>query len=100
MLYFSAPFCDSVATRVGKCFVTILTKNFKRDHTYSKFLTVKLLKCMPNMKKTNYLTQPWILKITEKNKGMCDFRKQKCLFDGKCLTGNLIYLATVKTKKA
>ena len=36
ILYFNAPYCKSVATRVGKRFLEIVDKKFTEDHPYSK----------------------------------------------------------------
>ena len=45
MLYFNLPFCKSVATQVGKCFVEIVGKNYTDDHPYCKVFNRKTLKC-------------------------------------------------------
>ena len=34
ILYFNPPFCKSVETRVRKCFLEIVDKNFTDDHPY------------------------------------------------------------------
>ena len=104
VLYFNAPFCKSVATQVGKCFLAIVDKNFTKDHPYSKVFNRKTLKisysCMPNMKQQIMAHNRRILNNNEeKNERMCDCRKQECPVDRKCLSENVIYKATVKTEK-
>ena len=44
MLYFNAPFCKSLATLVGKCFLEIVNKNVSEDHSYCKVFNMKTLK--------------------------------------------------------
>ena len=39
-----------------------------------------------------------MLDTQEKEKQMCDCRKQECPVNGKCLTQNLIFKATMKTE--
>ena len=53
VLNFNAPFCKSVATQVGKCFLSIVDKNFTKYNPYSKDFNRKTLKisyCRQNMK--------------------------------------------------
>ena len=53
VLHYKTPFCKSVGTWVGKCFLSIVDKNFTKDHPYSKVFNRKTLtvsySCMPNM---------------------------------------------------
>ena len=52
---------------------------------------------MPSMKQQIMVHIRRIVKNSEDDKLMCDCRKQECSVDGKCLTENLTYKATVKT---
>ena len=48
ILYFNLPFCKSMVTRVGKCFLEIVDRNFTKDIHIVKFLRVSY-SCMPNL---------------------------------------------------
>ena len=101
ILYFNPPFCKSVATRVGKCFLEIVDKNFTDDHPYCKVFNRKTLKvsysCMPNMRQLIMAHNRKMLDTQEKERRMCDCRKEDCPVNGRCLTENVIYKASVKT---
>ena len=53
---------------------------------------------MPNMRQLIMAHNRKMLDTQEKEKRMCDCKKQECPVKGKCLTENLIYKATVKTE--
>ena len=38
----NAPFCKSVAPRLGECFLTIVEKHFTEEHLYGSFITRKI----------------------------------------------------------
>ena len=103
--YFNASFCKSVATRVVKFCLSIVDKNFTKNHPYSKDFNRKTLKIsysyMPNVKQ-QIMAQNWriLSNNKEKNKRLWDWIKQEYPIDGKWLTENFIYKATVKKKNA
>ena len=101
ILYFNAPFCKSVATRVGKRFLEIVDNNFTENHPYCKVFNRKTLKvsysCMPNMKQLIMAHNRKMLDTQYKERRMCDCKKQECPVNGSCLMENIIYKATVIT---
>ena len=100
-MYFNPLFCKSVATRVGKCFLEIVDRNFTENHLYCKFLNRKTLKvsysCMPNMKQLIQALNQKMLDTQDKKRRMCDCRKQDFPVNGSCLMENVIYRASVTT---
>ena len=79
ILYFNVIFCKSVATRVGKCFLEIVDKNFTEDHLYCKVFNQKTLKvfysCMPNMKQLIMAHNRKMSDTQDKERRMCDCKK-------------------------
>ena len=77
VLNFNDPFCKSVAVRVGKCFLSIVDKNFTKDHPYSEVFNMKTFKIpyssMKNMK----------LQIMAHNRRVLNNNKEKT---NKCTT--------------
>ena len=104
-IYFNAPFCLSVKTNIGKEFFKIVDHHFGKDHPYHDIFNRKTIKlsysCMGNVgniikshnKKVLQESSPQDEAIRK-----CNCRKtSECPLDGKCLTANVIYEATVST---
>ena len=107
-IFFNAPFCLSVRTRIGKEFFKIVDRHFTKSHPYYKILnrnTIKLsYSCTRNMASIIKTHNSRVLKEVEvredKPKTLCNCVKKKkdqCPLQQKCLTENVIYQATVKT---
>ena len=103
VFYFHPPFCKSVKTKFGRIFRDLVNKHFTPNHVLHKIFNKNTLKisysCMPNMKA---ILETHNRKIAGKYKTSEDAgcncrRKDQCPLNGKCLTKNVIYKATVST---
>ena len=105
-LWFNPPWSGNVKTDVGRQFLSILDRVFNRNH---------LLKSIMNRNwcKISYRTTPNLAAIisshnkkilksgVEDTERLCNCRKgHQCPLDGKCLSRNLIYQATVSTDRS
>ena len=100
--WFNPPYSNNVSTNVGKCFLKILDKCFPTEnqlHTILNRKTVKIsYSCMPNMKNIINNHNNMIIKNNRTNPPTpkCNCRIQNsCPLNGKCLTTELVYQATV-----
>ena len=100
--WFNPPYSNNVSTNVGKCFLKILDKCFPAEHQLHTILnrnTVKIsYSCMPNMKNIINNHNNMIIKNNRTNPPTpeCNCRMQNsCPLNGKCLTTELVYQATV-----
>ena len=112
VIYFNPPFCESVKTNIGKIFFELMNRHFKENSNTNSLINKNNCKisysCMSNIKnliqRHNKRTLNNIKK-TEKTKtepieSLCNCRnKEQCPIKNKCLTKNVIYKATVTTKK-
>ena len=102
ILYFNPPFCKSVTTRVGKCFLEILDRNFTEDHPYCKVFNKKTLKvfysCMPNMKQLIMAHNRKMLDTQDKERRISDCRKLDFPVNESFLMENIIYWASYTTE--
>ena len=105
-IFYNAPFCLSVKTNIGKEFFKIVDKHFNKDHQYYKILnrnTIKLsYSCMNNVRAIiqSHNKRTLARKDTPANQPSrsCNCtKKDQCPLNGKCLTENLIYKATVSS---
>ena len=103
-LYFNPPYSLSVKTNVGKIFLQLIDKHFPKTNSLSKIVNrqkVKLsYRTTPNMKKIISSHNAKILRkseITPPEKTCNCRQKDSCPVEGKCLTDNIIYQATVTT---
>ena len=107
-IFFNAPFCLSVRTRIAKEFFKIVDRHFTKTHPYYAILnrsTIKLsYSCTMNMASIIKAHNSRILQNAEaqedKPKRSCNCvrrNKDLCPLQQKCLTENVIYEATVKT---
>ena len=78
-----------------------MDKNFTDDHPYYKVFNRKTLNvsysCMPNMKQLMMAHNRKMLNTQDKERRMCDCRKQDCPVNGRCLMENVNYRASVTT---
>ena len=98
------PFCKSMAIQLAwrKCFLEIVDRNFTDDHPYCKVFNRKTLKvsysCMPNMKQLLMAHNRKMSDTQDKERQMCDSRKEDWPVNGSCLMENVIYRASVTTE--
>ena len=111
-IYFNPPFCQSVKTNVGKIFFELINKHFKGNDELNKLINRNNCKlsysCMNNIKMLIQKHKKRTLnkfdkteKVnTETKEPLCNCRnKNECPLKNKCLTKNVIYKATVASKK-
>ena len=104
-IYFNAPFCLSVKTNVGKEFFKLINHHFGKDHPYHCIFNRKTIKlsysCMGNVGSIIKAHNRKIIQQSssqEEDTRRCNCRKSRvCPLDGRCLTKNVIYEATVST---
>ena len=104
IIWFNPPFSKNVNTRVGEKFIKLLTKCFPKEHALHQILnknTVKISYCtMPNIQNIIAAHNKNVLnkhrKPQTENRRNCNCRNSNtCPVDGKCLTENVVYKATV-----
>ena len=99
--WFNPPYIVNVKTNIGRIFLRLIDKHFPRHHKYRKFFNRNNIKvsysCMPNMANlirnhsNSLLKDPTPTDIKE-----CSCRrKPECPLDKKCLSGHLVYNASV-----
>ena len=97
-------------TNLGRKFLNIIDRCFPNGHPIHKVFNKHTLKlsysCMPNMKSTisshnKALLSDYHRSQTQTNDKECNCRKKdQCPLDGKCLTQNVVYQATVSTQSS
>ena len=102
IVFFNPPYSANVKTNIGEKFLKLIDKHFPPSNPLSKIVnrnSVKLsYRTTPNMAKIISANNSKILKQLENKpeKRTCSCPKNAtCPLDGKCLTDNLIYQATV-----
>lgn len=107
--YFHPPFCSSVKTKLGKRFLKLVEKCFPAGHPLHAVCNRSTLKisysCLPNMKAIIQRHNDTVLETgsedTASSKRTCNCRvKANCPLEGKCLTRNVIYKASVTSEGA
>ena len=107
-IFFNAPFCLSVKTKVGREFFRIVDRHFTKDHPYHAIFnrnTIKLsYSCMENMGSIIKSHNSKILRTGQpqekepaKTCNCPKTRKDQCPLQQQCMTANVIYKATVST---
>jgi hypothetical protein len=107
-IFFNAPFCLSVKTKIGKEFFRIVDRHFTKAHPYYSIFnrnTVKLsYSCMANMATIIKSHNSHVLGASKADKDehqkLCNCPKTKrdqCPLQQQCLAKNIIYKATVRT---
>ena len=92
-IYFNAPFCRSVKTKIGREFFRIVDRHFTEHHPYHRIFDRKTIKlsysCMSNVKSTIQSQNAQLLRksITpSKPQKSCNCRKKdSCPLNGNCL---------------
>ena len=103
VIWFNPPFSKHVSTNIGNLFLNLVRKNFKKTHPLRTICNRNTLKlsysCMPNMNNIIKKHNNAILnRNTTTQTNLCNCRdKNTCPLDGKCLTPNVVYEATVTT---
>ena len=102
IIWFNPPFSKTVVTNVGKYFLSLVDKHFKRDNKYAKIFNKNTLKisysCMPNVKTIiNAHNRKILRQETEPNeKRTCNCsKKENCPLSNKCLSTNIVYEAKI-----
>ena len=95
----------NVSTNVGRRFLNIVKKCFPDGHPLKKIFNKNTLKvsysCMPNLDSKIKSHNKVLLESDDAKKAdaavkLCNCRdKSKCPLDGKCLTKEVVYQATV-----
>ena len=104
IIWFNPPFSQNVQTNVAKSFLHLIDKHFPKSHKLHKIFNRNNLKvsysCTSNMANIIKNHNRKILNECETtdSEKTCNCRnKALCPLDGKCLTSNVIYEATVTT---
>ena len=103
IIWFNPPYSKNVKTNVGKIFFKLLHKHFPKSNKLYKIFnrnTVKIsYSCMKNLNSILSSHNTLQLKTKHDNNRLCNCRNQEsCPLQGQCLTRNIIYQATVKSK--
>ena len=103
IIWFNPPYSTNVKTHIGKIFFKLLNKHFPKSNKLYKIFnrnTVKIsYSCMKNLNSIISSHNALQLKTKNDSNGLCNCRNQEsCPLQGKCLTRNIIYQATVKSK--
>ena len=102
ILWFNPPYSTSVKTNVDAIFLKLVDKHFPKSNHLSKIINRKNTKVSyrttSNIKKIISSHNQKVLRKIEnpEQKKMCNCQKPPCPLQGKCLTDNLVYQATVK----
>ena len=100
-IYYNPPYCQSVQSKIGKLFLNLLDKHFKKQHEFYKIFNRNNVKisycCAPNI---STLISSHNRKISnennEGNKTPCNCRnKTSCPVQNKCCQNNVIYQASI-----
>ncbi|XP_067940660.1 uncharacterized protein [Watersipora subatra] len=103
IIWYNPPYSMNVASNIGKQFLNILRTEFPPGHKLHKVFnanTIKLsYRCMSNIKShINAHNKALLLPTRGDNSRTCNCRNRaSCPMDGKCLTENAVYQATVTT---
>ena len=101
-LYFNPPYSMSVKTNVGKIFLQLIDKHFPKTNTLSKIINRQKIKLSyrttQNIKQiiSSHNAKVMRKSADDPQERSCNCRiKDSCPLEGKCLSDNLIYQATV-----
>ena len=90
---------------IGRVFLNLLDKHFHKEHKLNKIFNRNSVKvshsCARNIEhiikiRNRKITESYIEKSAEASCNCKD--KNKCPFEGNCLTKNIVYMATVETE--
>ena len=100
VIWFNPPYSSCVKTNVGKKFLSLVRKHFKRSHPYYKIFNINTLKlsysCMPSMGSVIKQHNNNLLKPVSNEIPPCNCQnKDSCPLPGGCRTPASVYTATV-----
>ena len=106
IIWFNPPFNANLATNIGKFFLNLVEKHFKRGSKFYKIFNKNTLKvsysCMPNMKSIINAHNMKILKpaaeVNYQRKCNCK-KKDECPLNQNCLQSCLVYEATISSNE-
>ena len=104
IVWFNPPFSQHVQSNIGEIFINLVRKHFHKRHPLRTIFNKNTLKlsysCMPNMETIIKSHNSALTKTNNSTQSrQCDCRvKNECPLDNKCLTKNVVYEATVKTR--
>ena len=105
VIWFNPPFTSSVQTNIARKFLALIEKHFPPAHKFRKLFNKNNLKvsysCMPSMKSIITAHNKKILTKSdgEAEQRTCNCARGKtCPLDGKCLSKNIVYKATISTE--
>ena len=108
VIWYNPPWNANVKTNLGRKFINIIHRCFPNEHPLHKIFNKHTLKlsysCMSNIKSiisshNKAVLSNFYLSQTQTNEKECNCRKKdQCPLDGKCLTQNVVYQATVTTQ--
>ena len=92
--WYNPPYSQNVATNVGRKFLNIAKESFKEGHPLN-------YSCMPKLaSKFTSHNKSALEKTIQSTEKLCNCRTQsKCPLNGKCLTTNVVYQATVESDR-
>ena len=103
--WFNPPYSENVTTNVGKKFLTLIDNCFPPSHQLHPLINRNNIKvsysCMPNIGQTISSHNKTVLRnnIPPEEKPMCNCRNRPaCPLNGKCLSQEIVYQATVTRK--
>ena len=104
IIWFNPPYNRTVMTNIGGKFLKLITKNFPKNSTLHKIFNKNTVKvsysCTKNMQQIINANNKKNLNTTDNNirTRECNCRiSNDCPLNGKCLTENIVYQATVAT---
>ena len=108
IIWYNPPYNVEVATNIGKEFLTLIEKHFPKDHKLRKCINRNCVKlsysCTKNMKSIiqshnkKITTNTQTNLTTQQNNCNCQ-QRQHCPLDGNCITGPIVYKATIKDRQ-
>ena len=105
IIWFNPPFSTNVKTNVAKKFLSIVDKNFPKNHRLHKIFNRNNLKvsysCLPNVSRIISAHNKKVLNhptdTNNENEKLCNCRrKNECPLNGNCLEKEVIYKCNVK----
>ena len=105
IIWFNPPYNKNITTKIGKRFLFLINFHFPKHHKYHKIFNRNTIKisysCTKNIKSIIQSHNKKILSDTKQTEDrLCNcIEKNKCPLEGKCLTKELIYKATVTCDK-
>ena len=105
IIYFQPPFSHAVKTPIGRLFLKLVKKHFKKDNSLYKILNEKCLKlsycCEKNIKSEiaahNRKIRSSTTELPAKKLCNCRSKGDPCPLDGKCQLSNLVYSADIQS---